>query len=165
MLSIVKVLKALKTFKNTSIAAKPFEPLMKYYGWSIVFKTIILVGYITAVNFYNCPFEEIIEACVRLEEYNFVHLMAFAIITRLFEMVNYCIMAIQKQELEAFPPLTDDVSVQPVQQVEPKKFEWSLKIATVTSKIISVVGFVVLCKAFYKGFYASSISNKYLGIS
>jgi len=63
---IVKALCAFKTFKNSD-AVNPFEPLMKSYKWTVLYKTIILGAYISAVNFYNCPFEITINACLAIE--------------------------------------------------------------------------------------------------
>jgi len=57
---------AFKTFRNSE-DENPFGPLIKKYSWNILFKTIILGVYLSAVNFYNCPFEERIEACDALE--------------------------------------------------------------------------------------------------
>lgn len=125
----------------------------------MVFKTIVLVAYISAVNFYNCPFEVSIDACNARAYYNFLFLLAFTVITRLFELVNCCILSIQSQEREADPV---QATTEPV---EAKNSGCALKIASWSGRLISVVGAIIVVKALYKGFHAQTIANRALGIT
>jgi len=133
---------------------------MKKYSWNILFKTLILGGYLSAVNFYNCPFELRIEACDAHEQYNFLFLIAFAIITRLFEAVNVCILSIQHQEREAAPVAAADATA-----VEPNKCGAAKCIVKKSGKVIGVFGAIIVMHALYTGFHANAIATKALGIS
>lgn len=159
MLCIAKVFGAFKKFKRSN-DANPFGPLMKKYSWNILFKTVILGGYLSCVNFYNCPFELRIESCDKLEAYNFVFLIAFAVITRLFEAVNVCILSIQHQEREAAPVAAADATA-----VEPKKCGAARCIVKKSGKVIGFFGAIIVIHALYTGFHANSIATKALGIS
>ena len=134
---------------------------MKKYSWSVLYKTIVLGAYISAVNFYNCPFEERIEACDSIAVYNCGFLISFTLITKLVQLINICILSIQQQERDAEPV---QAAVADEAAVEPKTAKCSKKIVGKTGKLIGLVGAITVFKALYTGFNAQSIATKGLGI-
>jgi len=94
MTCIYKAWSALRSLSKEGELSNPYEALMKKYIWVVVWKSGLLAAYLFGVNFFICPSGGSYPVCSDQTMSNFLMLGAFTFVSRLVELICYCILSI-----------------------------------------------------------------------